>query len=435
MTKRSINLQDLRRRIYIKAKVEKTWRFWGLYTHIHKLDTLREAYRLAKRNNGCPGIDGISFADIETAGVDEFLRQISDDLVTGNYRPKRVRNVQIPKSGSKVRTLSIPTIRDRVVQGALKLVLEPIFEADFQPGSYGYRPKRTAHQAVYRVAEAIAQGKTRVIDLDLRSYFDNVRHHILMEKIAKRVNDDRVMRLLKMILKATGKKGVPQGGVISPLLSNIYLNEVDRMLERAKEVTRYKRFTSVEYVRYADDLLVLIDWHPRNDWLQQAVMKRLGEEFAKIHVEINAGKSRTVDLVKGQTFGFLGFTFKRVRSRKGKWRPLAIPQIEKRTVLTRKLKEVFRRFKSQPVQRVVNIINPVLRGWVNYFTIGSSARCFQYIRQWVMRKVRRHLMRARKRHGFGWKRWSNQWIYDKLGLFNDYRVQYRDSMLKALPAR
>ena len=283
MIKGSIKLQDLRRRIYIKAKAEKTWRFWGLYVHVCKLETLREAYQLARKNNGSPGIDGISFTDIEATGVDGFLKQISNDLATGDYRPRRVRKVPIPKLGNKVRVLSIPTIRDRVVQGALKLILEPIFEADFQPGSYGYRPKRTAHQAVYRVAEAITQGKTRVIDLDLSSYFDNVRHHILMEKVAERVNDDDVMRLLKLILKATGKKGVPQGGVISPLLSNIYLNEVDRMLERAQKVTRYRRYTSVEYVRYADDLVVLIDWHPRNDWLQRAVMKRLGEEFDRIH--------------------------------------------------------------------------------------------------------------------------------------------------------
>ena len=425
MIKGSMNLQDLRRRIYIKAKAEKTWRFWGLYVHVHKFETLREAYKLARKNNGSPGIDGISFADIEAAGVDGFLNQISNDLATRNYRPERVRNVQIPKLGSKMRVLSIPTIRDRVVQGALKLVLEPIFEADFQPGSYGYRPKRTAHQAVYRVAEAVTQGKTRVIDLDLRSYFDNVRHHILMEKVADRVNDEDVMRLLKLILKATGKKGVPQGGVISPLLSNIYLNEVDKMLERAQEVTRYKRYTSIEYVRYADDLLVLIDWHPRNSWLQPAVMKRLGEEFANIGVEINPEKSRTVNLAKGETFGFLGFTFKRIRSRNGKWRLLTIPQVAKRKALTRNLKDIFRRLRSQPVQRIINRINPILRGWVNYFAIGSSSRCFRYVRQWVLRKVRRHLMRARKRHGFGWKRWSNQWIYEKLGLFNNYRVKYR----------
>ena len=240
MTKAPISLQDLRRRIYVKAKAEPAWRFWGLYVHVCKMETLREAYRLAKQNNGAPGIDGVTFEAIEASGVEAFLEQIRDELVTRTYRPMRVRQKEIPKDGGQgVRVLSIPTIRDRVVQGALKLILEPIFEADFQEGSYGYRPKRTAHEAVHRVAEAIVQYKTRVIDIDLQAYFDNVRHHLLLEKVARRVNDADVMHLLKLILKASGSKGVPQGGVISPLLSNLYLTEVDRMLERAKEVTRH----------------------------------------------------------------------------------------------------------------------------------------------------------------------------------------------------
>jgi len=199
--------------------------------------------------------------------------------------------VEIPKEGGKVRLLSIPSIRDRVVQGALKLILEPIFEADFQPGSYGYRPKRKAHQAVDRVARAIVVNKTRVINLDLKAYFDNVRHHVLLTKVARRVNDGDVMRLLKMILKATGDKGVPQGGVISPLLSNIYLNEVDRMLERAREATREGRYTHVEYARFADDLAVLVDAYRRHDWLLRAVDRRLREELAKLEVQVNREES------------------------------------------------------------------------------------------------------------------------------------------------
>jgi len=173
-----------------------------------------------------------------------------------------------------------------VVQGALKLILEPIFEADFQPGSYGYRPKRTAHEAVYRVAQAIDQRKTSVIDLDLRAYFDNVQHSLLLEKVARRVQDDDVMRLLKMILKATGKKGVPQGGVVSPLLSNLYLNEVDRMLEKAIQTTRQEPYTRVQYARFADDMVILIDSHPQHVWLARAVEKRLREELVKLKVEI-----------------------------------------------------------------------------------------------------------------------------------------------------
>jgi RNA-directed DNA polymerase len=248
-----ISLQGLRRNIYVKAKAEPSWRFWGLYVHICKMETLREAYALAKKNNGAPGIDGVTFEAIETQGVEKFLMQIENELQALTYVPLRTRRQEIPKDGGKVRVLSIPAIRDRVVQGALKLILEPVFEADFQSGSYGYRPKRTAHEAVHRVATAIVQGKTRIIDLDLRAYFDTVRHHLLLEKIARRVADDEVMRLLKLMLTASGKQGVPQGGVVSPLLSNIYLNEVDRMLERAKETTRNGKYTYVEYARFADD--------------------------------------------------------------------------------------------------------------------------------------------------------------------------------------
>jgi RNA-directed DNA polymerase len=254
MTKPPITLQNLRRKIYVKAKAEPSWRFWGLYVHVCKLETLRAAYALAKANDGAPGIDGVTFETIDAAGVEDFLAQLRDELVSFRYRPLRNRRHEIPKDGgTKVRVLSIPAIRDRVVQGALKLILEPIFEADFQAGSFGYRPKRTAHAAVNRVAEAIVRHKTRVIDLDLRAYFDNVRHHRLLQKVAARVNDDDVMHLLKMMLTATGKKGVPQGGVISPLLSNLYLTEVDRMLERAKAVTCYGKYTALDYARFADD--------------------------------------------------------------------------------------------------------------------------------------------------------------------------------------
>src|SRR5713101_6210372 len=173
---------------------------------------LREAYQLAKANNGAPGIDGVTFEAIEGSGVDAFLTQMQDELVTRTYHPMRLRQKAIPKEGGKgLRTHSIPTIRDRVVQGALKLILEPIFEADCQPGSYGYRPKRSAHDAVVRVAEAIVSWKTRVIDVDLQAYFDNVRHHVLLAKVVKRINDAAVMHLLKSILKASGSKGVPQG--------------------------------------------------------------------------------------------------------------------------------------------------------------------------------------------------------------------------------
>jgi RNA-directed DNA polymerase len=266
----------------------------------------------------------------------------------------------------------------------------------------------------------------------LRSYFDNVRHDRLLAKVARRVDDVDVLHLLKIMLKANGKQGVPQGGVISPLLSNLYLTEVDRMLERAKETTRYGKYTSIEYARFADDLVILIDAHPRHDWLMGAVEKRLREDLADLQVEINEEKSRNVDLGRGESFGFLGFDFRRIRSRRGVWRANYTPKLKKRTALLRKLKDVFRRHQSQPVDRVVQLINPMLRGWVNYFAVGHSSACFTFIKDWVEKKVRRHMLRARKSKGFGWTRWSRPWLYETLKLFNSYRV--RRSGPKVAPA-
>src|SRR5215467_8657716 len=243
------------------------------------------------------------------------------------------------------------------------------------------------------------EGKTRVIDLDLRAYFDRVQHYLILQKVAQRVQDDRVMRLLNRILKSTGKIGVPQGGVISPLLSNLYLNEVDKMLEKARTTTRRGKFTHVQYARFADDMVILIDAHPRNDWIMTAVEKRLREELAKLRVEINEEKSRIVDLRKGGSFAFLGFEYRLVLSRTRRWRAQFVPKLKKRTALFAKLREIFCQHDSQSVEKVIEMINPILRGWMNYFRIGHSGRCFSKVRDWVEKKIRRHLMRARLRKG------------------------------------
>src|SRR6202171_3022685 len=206
--------------------------------------------------------------------------------------------------------------------------------------------------------------------------------------------------------------------------SNVYLNEGDTMLERAKEVTRAERWTNVEYARFADDLVVLVDGHPRQRWLRAAVERRLREELATLQVEVNEEKSRRADLTQGERFGFLGFDFRRIRTRRDRWMPLRTPRVKKRTALLRTLKQIFRSHRSRPLSEVIAQINPILRGWVQYFAVGHSSRCFSYISDWVDKKIRHHLVRARQRHGFGWQRWSSAWLYGDLGLFNAYRVAY-----------
>ncbi len=263
--------------------------------------------------------------------------------------------------------------------------------------------------------------------------FDHVRHDLLCAKVARRVNDRDVLALLKRMLKASGKTGVPQGGVISPVLSNLYLTEVDRMLERAKAVTRSGQDTALEDARYADDLVILVDAHPRHAWLLDAVTRRLREELATLQVEVNDEKSRLGDLGKGEAVGFLGFDLRRLRSKRGAWWPQWTPQLTQRTALLRKPKEVVRHSQAQPVHQGIAQINPVLRGWVHSFAHGNASRCFSYVRNWVEQSVRRHLMRARHRPGLGWTRWSRRWLYERLGLYRGYRIRYVGAPPNALP--
>lgn len=433
MIKASISLQELRRKIYIKAKADKQWRFWGLYGHITKPEVLQEAYRLAKANKGAPGIDGRSFDDVEQEGLEGFLEGIRQELLERTYRPRPNRRVEIPKGNGKTRLLGIPTIKDRVVQGAVKLILEPIFEADFKGCSYGYRPRRSAHQALDRVTVGILRGLTRVVDVDLSGYFDNIRHHLLLEKVGRRVQDDEVMHLLKLILKANGKKGVPQGGIISPLLSNLYLDEVDEMMERAREVTRRKGYENMGFVRSADDMVILVHGHPSEDWLLRAVQKRLKEELEKLQVQMNEEKTTVVNLKEGGCFSFLGFDFRLNRNRKGQTYVSKTPRKKKRKEIGEKVKAVLKANWNQPLGEVIQAVNIVVRGWVNYFRIGNSTQTFNVVRYEIERKVRKFVSKRQKRRGFGWRRWSREEIYQKWGLYRDYRIQYLYP--KAAPAR
>jgi RNA-directed DNA polymerase len=427
MTKTSIGVQELRTRIGEKAKAEPQHRFWGLYTHVWKLDVLREAYRLAKENRGAPGVDGVTFEQVEREGVEPWLERLSLELRDKSYVPLPCRHVNIPKEGGKVRGLKIPAIRDRVVQGAVRLILEPIFEADFQPGSYGYRPGRSAHDALDRVRVGLVKQLHQVIDLDLKSYFDTVRHDLLLSKLARRVQDDDVLWLCKRILKASGKRGLPQGSVIGPLWANVFLDDVDRMLEQAQRITKQGDYEVVRYTRFADDLVVLVSSHPSaSDWAPK-VERRLREELGKLDLTVNEDKSHVVDFGAGEAFDFLGYTFRLVDGRKtpGKKMVLARPQKKKRTEFLRQLGETMRKCLHRPVVEVVQrIVNPRVRGWVNYFRWGNAGRDLGFVASEVGKKVRRFASRQRpkRRGGRAWTTWSAEEIYGAWGLFHDYRV-------------
>jgi len=314
------------------------------------------------------------------------------------------------------------------VQGAVKLILEPIFEADFQDGSYGYRPKRQAADAITRVSKAIISRKTRILDLDISKFFDTVRHNILLQKIAARVQDQNVLRLVRLILKATSKRGLPQGGPLSPLASNIYLNSIDQMLEKAKLVTQGRGHNNLEYVRWADDMVIMVDHFKRHAWLMTAVTKRLREELGKLELNLNEQKTKIINFSEPkQSFKFMGFDFRACLTHKRNLGVITTPSKQARSKLQSKIKETFRVNLGNSVQQVVKIINPILRGWVNYFRIGNSADCFRAIKDWTEKKVRRHIYRAKQQRGFGWKRWSKEQIYRYTKLYNDYGVRYNYS--------
>jgi RNA-directed DNA polymerase len=426
MTKAPSSLQELRRRIYRKAKSDKAHRFWGLFVHVTKIETLEEAYRIAKRNGGAPGIDGQSFSAIESEDLATFLREVRDDLITGRYQPMPNRRVEIPKGNGKVRTLQIPCIRDRVVQGALKLILEAVFEADFCSNSYGFRPKRSPHRALAEVRRSVMRRMSTVIDVDLSRYFDTIRHSILLDKIAQRIQDPQVLHLVKQIIKVGGTVGVPQGGPFSPLAANIYLNEVDWYFDAIRCKTAQGGYEAVNYHRFADDIVITLSGHhTKRGWAERA-LQRLQEQFALIGVELNQEKTTVVNTLQGGAFGFLGFDLRRVRKRKGEdYFILMTPKKKARQAVKAKVRDIIGRSGATPMPVVVKQINATLAGWVNYFRVGNASSAFSEVRDYVEMKVRTLLTRRKRRRksSVGWRRWSNEYLYDVLGLYWDWKIQ------------
>ena len=418
-----LKIRMLQRKLYQKAKEEPNFRFYLLYDKIYREDILAHAYELAKSNQGAPGVDGQSFWGIETLGLEEWLNGIREELRAKTYRPQAVRRVMIPKPGGGNRPLGIPTIRDRVVQTAAKLLLEPIFEADFDPNAYGYRPRRSAQDAVGKVMDLLRVGYTDVVDADLSKYFDTIPHSALLRCVARRIVDRDMLHLIKMWLKVPveerdsdgkgrrsgGKKstcGTPQGGVISPLLANLYMN---RFLKYWR-ITGRGEILQAHVVNYADDFVILSRRHAGEalDWTR-GVMTRIG-------LTLNETKTSIKD-ARQEQFDFLGHTFGPWRHRKSGAVYLGVsPSKKSVSRLRQKVGDLLTRRNVAPWPEVRGRLNAILRGWSNYFRCGSRYVQFRAVDHYVYDRVVHFLRRRRKVHSRGTAQYSDATVFGDLGV-------------------
>ena len=431
-----IAIRTLQRKLYRKAKAEPAYRFYLLYDKIYREDILQHAYALARANAGAPGIDGMTFVQIEASGLEEWLAGLREELVLKTYRPDPVRRVSIPKPDGGERPLGIPTIRDRVVQTAAKLVLEPIFEADFEDSAYGYRPIRGAVDAVKEVHRLICRGYTDVVDADLSRYFDSIPHGELLKSVARRIVDRHVLRLIKLWLKApieegdagnrnrrigggkSNARGTPQGGVASPLLANIYMN---RFLKHWRLTGRGEAFRA-HVIAYADDFVILsrgcaaeaLAW-------TKAAMTRLG-------LALNEGKT-SLRNVRQERFDFLGYSFGPHRYKaNGLWYLSASPSKKSMQRLKNKVGNLLVPGNHDPWPEVRDTLNSSLLGWSNYFCYGTRRSAFRSVDRYVYERVRDFLARRHKVAGRGTKRFSCEVVYGERGLMRLERLP-----LTALP--
>jgi RNA-directed DNA polymerase len=419
-------LRKLQETLYAKAKQEPGYRFYLLYDKLYRPDVVQHAWALCRENKGAPGVDGQTFADIESYGVERWLGELGEEVKAERYKPQPVRRVMIPKpGGTGERPLGIPTIRDRVVQQAAVLVLSPIFEADFDDSAYGYRPGRSAEQALHRVHQALDEGRTQVVDADLSKYFDTIPHAELLKSVARRVSDAKVLHLVKMWLKTPveerdekgnrrmsgGKKstrGIPQGGVISPLLANLYMHRYIKAFRIHKLEERH----GAVLVNYADDFVVLCRQGA------DRVLESTRRWMAVMGLSLNDAKTRICDARKA-AFDFLGYTFKLMHSpRNGRPYLGAMPSKKALQRFKGKVRQRLHRGDTRPWKDIVDELNQLIRGFGNYFRFGTVAKT-RHIGDMYVRDRVRHLLRKRhKVQGRGSLRFTEERIFGELGVLS-----------------
>jgi RNA-directed DNA polymerase len=421
-------IQTLQRKLYLKAKREPSFRFYALYDKVCRPDFLAHAYALTRANRGAPGVDGVQFEDIEEYGRKRFLGELRCELQEKRYKPDAVLRVMIPKANGGERPLGVPTVRDRVVQAAVKLVLEPIFEADFTDNAYGYRPGRSAQDAVRVVHKSLKAGYVHVVDADLSKYFDTIPHSELMRSVARRVSDGAVLHLIKMWLKAAieersdrgkptrrgpGNRGTPQGGVLSPLLANIYM----RRFLKAWEMRGNDRKYGSRIVNYADDFVLLCRRNAAEALAEaESILTRLG-------LVLNETKTRICH-VQDEPFDFLGYSFG-VQYLFGSGRPYLAAYPSDKSV--RRIKAKLRRMIGshmswQSEEKLVGDVNRVVRGWLNYFSYGTLWKTYPKLEWFLQTRVRGWLVHKHRVGSRGECRYPANYIFGTFGLVSPTRV-------------